>query len=249
MKEYEPALQQNTDCLISKLSASVRNGASRIDLTKWFQWVAFDIVGDVVWGDPFDCLNEERSHPCLSLAMDSVSLASLIVLIERLPVLKTALIKGAGIEVKFLDMVRSKCAINTESKSEKGNVFSNITKHGSLMNQPEIDGNLTALVVAGSETTGFALTTTAFYLANNPECFRKAAEEIRSTFSSPEEIQGDALKKLPYLKAIIDEALRMTPPGPNALHREVVSEGVDIRGYLIPKGVILPSSPFRLILD
>jgi len=235
-KEYEPAVHQNANNMISKLLTGLRNGSSRINITKWFQWLTFDIVGDVIWGDPFDCIKEERNHPCLALSMDLVSLASLIVLVAWWTSLKVFLIKLAGIEAKFVNMVRSKCEMNRDSKSEKANIFSNLTKEGGLLNEPELDGNLSGLVVAGSETTGFTLTSTSFCLANNPECFRKVADEVRSAFTSEEEINDDTLKKLPYLRATIEEALRLNPAAPNGIVRRVVSEGIGIRGYFIPKG-------------
>lgn len=242
---YEPALMRNADNFISKLKAAAKV-SDRINITKWFQWVAFDIVGDVVWGTPFDCIDEERNHPCLALSMDLVALASLVVLVARFNSLKIFLIKLVGVEGKFVDMVRSKCTVNRESKGEKsdaemGDVFSNLTKDGDVMSQIELDGNLTALVVAGSETTGFTMTATSFYLAKNPEWFHKVAEEVRSSFAAEEDITGDALKKLPILKACIEEALRMSPAAPNGLAREVVSDGLDIQGHFVPKGVC----PFR----
>jgi cytochrome P450 len=236
-KEYEPTIHQNTDNMILKLSTNVHDGNCRINITKWFQWLTFDIVGDVVWGDPFDCITEGRNHPCLALSMDLVSFSSLIVFVAWWTSLKNFLIKLSGVEAMFVNMVRSKCEKNLNSKSEKANIFSNLTKEGGPLNVPELDGNLSALVIAGSETTGFASTAISFYLAKNPECFRKVAAEVRSAFSSEEEINDDALKKLPYLRATIEEALRMTPAEPNGLARKVVTEGIDIRDHYIPKGV------------
>lgn len=71
----------------------------------------------------------------------------------------------------------------------------------------------------------------------NPDCFRKVAAEVRGKFASPDEINDTALKQLPYLKATINEALRMTPAEPNGLARKVVVNGLDIAGKYIPKNV------------
>jgi cytochrome P450 len=246
---YEPALQRNADNFVAKLKVATKE-ESRINITKWFHWVAFDIVGDVIWGTPFDCVDEQRNHPCFALSMDLVKVATLVVLVARLNAFKVSLIKVVGVEGKFVDMARSKCRINrrTETETEKGdtdagNVFSNLMRDGDVMTQVELDGNLSALVVAGSETTGFTMTTTSFYLARNPDWFHKVTGEGRGAFASEAEIIGDALKKLPILKACIDEALRFSPAAPNGLAREVVSEGEDIRGYFVPRGVCLLSDP------
>ena len=236
-KEYEPTIHQNMDNMISKLVKSVDDGRSHTNITKWLQWLTFDMVGDVVWGEPFNCVTQGRSHPCLALSMDLVSFSSFIVFVAWWTGLKNYLIKLSGVEGMFINMVRSKCQRNLGSKPEKASIFSNLTKEGDPLNTAELDGNLSAIVIAGSETTGFAMTATMFYLAENPECFRKVAAEVRSMFSSQEEINDDALKKLPYLRATIEEALRLTPAEPNGLARRVVTEGIDITGYYIPKGV------------
>lgn len=237
-KEYEPTIHENVDKMIDKLSANVRKGDARTNVTKWFQWLTFDMVTDVCWGESFECVSKRESHPCLALSMDLVSFSSFIVFVAWWKGLKDFLVKLSGVEGLFIDLVRSKCDNNLKSTSKKASIYSNLHEAGDPLNQAELDGNLTAIVIAGSETTGFALTATSYYLAKNPECFRKAAAEVRFTFSSVEEINDDTLKKLPYLKATIDEALRMTPAEPNGLARKVVvDDGLDIAGQYIPKEV------------
>lgn len=236
-KEYEATIHENVDRMIEKLSSNVKKGNGGTNVTKWFQWLTFDMVTDVTWGESFECVSKNESHPCLALSMDLVSFSSFIVFVAWWKGLKDFLVKLSGVEGLFTNLVRSKCENNLKSESKKASIFSNLVAAGNPLNEAELDGNLTAIVIAGSETTGFALTATSYYLAKNPECFRKAASEIRSTFASVDEINDDALRKLPYLKAIISEALRMTPAEPNGLARKVVVDGLDIAGQYIPKNV------------
>ncbi|KAI0487173.1 cytochrome P450 [Xylaria cf. heliscus] len=243
-KEYELTIHQDTDTFIKKLSSKLQGQHSKINLTQWLQWLTFDMVADVVFGEPFNCVTDERSHPCLALSMDLVSLSSFIVFVSWWTGLKNLLIKLSGVEGLFVNMVRFKCEKNSSSKSTRASIFSNLIQAGNPLNQPEIDGNLTALVIAGSETTGFILTATSYYLATNPECFRKAAEEVRSAFSSTAEINDDDIRKLPYLRATIEEALRMTPAEPNGLARRVVIDGIDIANQYIPKNTAIYVSQF-----
>ncbi|KAK4061968.1 uncharacterized protein Triagg1_10131 [Trichoderma aggressivum f. europaeum] len=243
-KEYEATIHENVDRMIAKLASNVKKGSGGTNVTKWFQWLTFDMVTDVTWGESFECVSKNESHPCLALSMDLVSLSSFIVFIAWWKGLKDFLVKLSGVEGLFTTLVRSKCENNLKSDSNKSSIFSNLVAAGNPLNQAELDGNLTAIVIAGSETTGFALTATSYYLAKNPECFRKAASEIRSTFSSVDEINDDALRKLPYLKAIISEALRMTPAEPNGLARKVVVDGLDIAGQYIPKNTAIYVSQF-----
>lgn len=66
--------------------------------------------------------------------------------------------------------------------------------------------------LAGGDTTATALSALFFYLSRNPEAYGKLADEIRTTFSSHSEIHGGPkLAGCRYLRACIEEALRMSP--------------------------------------
>ena len=61
------------------------------------------------------------------------------------------------------------------------------------------------------------------------------SDEICSKFTSYDNITLKEIEKLPYLRAVIDEAMRMLPPSPLGGMR--VSPGVVIDKDYIPKGV------------
>jgi cytochrome P450 len=110
------------------------------------------------------------------------------------------------------------------------------TGHGFSMD--ELWGESNLLIIAGSDTTSTAMAGTFFYLAHNPTVLQKLTKEIRESFSDVEEIvSGPALSRCSYLRACIDETLRMTPPVSGALLREVLVGGLDIDGHHIPAGV------------
>lgn len=87
-----------------------------------------------------------------------------------------------------------------------------------------------------SDTTGTALSGLSFYLARYPECYSKLKQEIRSTFSDVEGIvHGPELQGCKYLRACVEEALRMSPGVPGYLVRESPRDGT-IDGHLVPAG-------------
>ena len=83
-----------------------------------------------------------------------------------------------------------------------------------------------------------AISSTIFYLLHNPSCLSKISTEIRTAFSYTEEIRGGSrLINCAYLRACIDEALRMTPGVGGILPREVLPGGINIDGNYYPAGV------------
>ena len=76
-----------------------------------------------------------------------------------------------------------------------------------------------------------------YYLSRHPEVFKKACQEVRETFTTWDSIHmGPALNSCTYLRACIDESLRMSPPVGGALWREACQGGVKIDGHTIAEG-------------
>jgi cytochrome P450 len=95
------------------------------------------------------------------------------------------------------------------------------------------------LLIAGSDTSSTTLSALLFYLSRYPACYEKLATEIRGTFQSVDEIHsGSKMNQCTYLRACIEEALRMSPPVGAALWREVSpgTGGITIDGIYVPEG-------------
>ena len=103
------------------------------------------------------------------------------------------------------------------------------------------------LTVQGADTSSTGLTALCFYLSRYPPCYRKLAAEIRSRFTSSSEIHsGPKLSSCHYLRACIDEALRMSPPITLIPYREVCNEGITVDGEYIPAGTDVGVSIYSL---
>ncbi|RYO74828.1 hypothetical protein DL764_010711 [Monosporascus ibericus] len=101
------------------------------------------------------------------------------------------------------------------------------------------------------DTGKTAMSATFFYLSRNPEAYQKLADEIRSNFESGSEIRGAALASCHYLRACIDEALRMSPPAPGILWRELAPEESGdqpfiVDGHVIPDGTLVGVNTYSL---
>ncbi|KAL5011120.1 hypothetical protein ScPMuIL_013425 [Solemya velum] len=78
---------------------------------------------------------------------------------------------------------------------------------------------------------------TLCFVLDNPSVLTKLVNEIRTSFSTPSgNVIGnyeETLKRMPYLKCCVLEAIRLRPPG--VIVRRVV-KAFTVGGYTIPKG-------------
>jgi cytochrome P450 len=111
---------------------------------------------------------------------------------------------------------------------------------GLVYSEPELRAESGLLLVAGSDTTSATLSSLFFYLTNDPPRYRKLVQEIRTTFDSVDDIVlGPKLQACTYLRACIDEGMRLTPATPSELPREVLPGGLKVKGEFYPAGTIV----------
>ncbi|KAF7879189.1 hypothetical protein EAF04_000387 [Stromatinia cepivora] len=98
-------------------------------------------------------------------------------------------------------------------------------------------------MLAGGDTTSTVMSAAFFYLSRYPDCYQKVASQIRSTFTNDEEIKsGPKLNSCSYLRACIDETLRLSPPISTTLWRELPpadKQPLIIDNHAIPPGTQL----------
>jgi cytochrome P450 len=87
----------------------------------------------------------------------------------------------------------------------------------------EMFGEAIVLFVAGSDTTSTSLLTILWHLMNDRKSYDNLAKEIRSKFKSIDEINYQEAQHLPYLRAVIEEGLRIFPPNSGFIPRQVIA--------------------------
>lgn len=100
----------------------------------------------------------------------------------------------------------------------------------------------------GGTTISAALSAIFFYLSRHPAVYARLASEIRKTFTSGRDISnGPQLHGSKYLRAVIDESMRMSPPFLGTFWREPhesYHEAFVVDGHVIPPGTIVGVSPY-----
>ena len=251
LREQYSLIAGHVDSLISKLNDKVsgneENADNVVDIVSWYNFTTFDLIGDLAFGESFDCLKNSSLHAWVTLIFKSIRANSLALVAKRFnPLGKLLLFFQSEDAVHkrkdHMRMTREKVGRRLKKQTDRPDFMTYILRHNDErgMSLPEIESNASFLIMAGSETTATALSGVTYLLLRNPEHLTALVHEIRSRFPLDEAMDISALADCKYLNACLQESLRMYPPVPIGLRRLVVAENAMVAGYHIPKGVITP---------
>lgn len=243
LTEQEGYIKKYVDLFISRLKEKSASNGVPADMTQWFNFLTFDIIGELAFGDPFYSLEKSNYHPWIAMIFQSIKGVGLIMFLVNYPLLKPLIlfIGGQTLEIKkqsrqlAAEKTDKRIALGTETRKDFMTYILRNNKDGLGMSHGEILVNAEGFIIAGSETTATALSGLIFHLGQNPEVYRILAEEVRGSWTSEEEITMKSTAPLQYLHACLEEILRMYPPAAEIPPR--VSPGAVINGQYIPKGV------------
>lgn len=107
-----------------------------------------------------------------------------------------------------------------------------------------------ANIIAGSDTTAVSLSAILYYLLRYPETMRKLRSEIEQLAAQDQcgstdgRITFKQSQEMPYLQAVMKEALRMCSATGLPLWREVPRGGAEISGLFFPAGTVVGVNPW-----
>ncbi|KAK7991350.1 cytochrome P450 [Apiospora saccharicola] len=117
---------------------------------------------------------------------------------------------------------------------------------GSIYSPDELLGEATLLMMAGSDTSTTAINTTLFYVVNHPRVLRKLGRELSRCFPTVEDILPGTAENCRYLRACLDEAMRLCPSVPSSIPRVVGVGGAPVLGEHVPAGLWVSVPHFTL---
>jgi cytochrome P450 len=124
-------------------------------------------------------------------------------------------------------------------------MLASFIRHG--LTGEELRSEALEQVIAGSDTTAAAIRGALLYLMTNPRVYLKLRNEIDEAVASgnapssdDEIVSYSQTKQLPYLQAVVREAVRVWPPVVSIFPRDVPSGGdvvtVDGKSVFLPEG-------------
>ncbi|CAL4999255.1 unnamed protein product [Urochloa decumbens] len=102
---------------------------------------------------------------------------------------------------------------------------------------------------AGSDTIAITVEWAMAELLRDPSAMSKLLSEIKATIGDKETIEEHDTARMPYLHAVMKEAMRLHPVAPILLPHQAVEDGVEIGGYAVPKGTTVIFNAWAIMRD
>lgn len=247
MRDQEPLIQSYIDLFIARVR-ELSKGGQRVNVEEWLNFLTFDIIGDLAFGEPFGCLTEANYHPWVATIFQSIKTGTFLRALSIYPLLALGARKMMPAHlmqkrVQHYRMSKERVGKRLAMTTSRPDFMSYILRHNDErgMHQSEIETNATLLIQAGSETTATVLSAALFYLCTHEVWERRLKDEIRAAFPTDASITFQNASHMPYLNAVIEESLRLFPPAPAIGPRLVPAGGASIEGQFVPEGVSISS--------
>ncbi|KAL6838259.1 hypothetical protein ACP4OV_031931 [Aristida adscensionis] len=123
-----------------------------------------------------------------------------------------------------------------------------------LMSTGQIDRDVVKTIafdvfVAGSDTVTITVEWAMAELLRNPSTMAKVRAEIDGALGGNEAVEEPDTARLPYLNAVVKEAMRLHPVAPVLIPHRAVEDGVEIGGYAVPKGCTVIFNAWAIMRD
>ncbi|KAL2849014.1 cytochrome P450 [Aspergillus pseudodeflectus] len=216
------------------------------NMAHWCDYFTFDMMSELVFGSSYDLLQDSQNHFIIDGITAQMHRFGFLLNFPGLESMGMNHILFPSARGKALRFYAKSKQIMEERKARKGERKDDVLSNLLAATDPEtgesfsnqqlwIESNL--LIIAGSDTSSTAMAALFFYLCRNPAAYDRVTKEVRGVFQRADEIsQGPKLSSCSYLRACIQEALRLCPPVTGPLWRQVLSGGLTISGHNIPAG-------------
>ncbi|RTE83834.1 hypothetical protein BHE90_001594 [Fusarium euwallaceae] len=214
MQDQQPIIKSYIDSFIRVLHEECADGKDPLNIEKWLNFLTFDLVGDLAFGESFGCLVEKKYNPWVRHIFKGIKDIAYMTNFGRIPWLakilklftpKSVFNKWAEHKEISSKKVRKRLAMEYDRPDFVDSMVKKTKSAGADITFDELASNAQLIVLAGSETTATLLSAVI-------------------------------VQKLPYMLAILSESLRMFPPVVNGIPRLIGQGGDTIIGHYIPEG-------------
>lgn len=206
---------------------------------------SFEGISSVLFENRLGCMNEvvpEDTQKFIYSVGEMFRLSPIIALFPKstwpyLPVWKKFVAVWDDLFKVAEDLVQKKIEQIQEKVHLHEDVEGAYLTHLLLSDQmtvTEILGSITELLLAGVDTTSNTISWSLYLLAKEPEIQEQLYQEVMSVCPGDKVPNSDDIARMPYLKAVIRETLRLYPVVPGNA-RVTVENEIVVGDHLFPK--------------
>jgi cytochrome P450 len=245
-------LQQYVDTTILKFMSCLEERMNQeIDLGMWLQLFAFDVIGEVTFSKPFRFLAagmDDGSFAQIESALRSAAWIGQVPWLywvhDRLsPWIGNHLgitARNGSLRQFAVREVADRIDRGSERRDILGKLMDVQVKKPEEMNENAIVSMASSNIFAGSDTTAISMRAIMHFLLKNPASMQRLLAEIDTAWETgylSDPVRVEEAERMPYMQAVMYEALRLHPAVGMSLPRVVPVGGARIDGRWIPAGV------------
>lgn len=194
------------------------SGGQAIDMAEDMVRTTFDVISDVTFsgGDAFDADGVHRAIDDYISAAGKISLFDILGFPDWVP--RPARV-AAGPGMRQMKALADRAVNDRRARGHDGTpdlldllLAGEDPETKRKMNTAELRDNLLTFIVAGHETTALTLAWSLYLCAFDQEVQDRARAEARAVLTHGQPATGEDVAKLPFIRQIADEALRLYPP-------------------------------------
>jgi cytochrome P450 len=254
LRDQAPVVESYVDLFITQLRALASDPKSKtVNLGKWFNYLTFDLSGDLSFGSSFSCLSTGQTHPWVAIAQDFGKGLALIASVNQYPPFHNLLryiipkkIMQRSMDHRMMSGLKAsdRLALSTTRPDFVTPTLAYLQQKGVQLTSKEWEMNMLVIAFAASETTASALTAIVRELVQHKGVLHRLQSELRQTFASEEEITIASTTHVPYLNAVINEGLRLDPPVVIGVPRVTPAGGALICNKFVTAGTYVTYNQF-----
>ncbi|KAB8270076.1 cytochrome P450 [Aspergillus minisclerotigenes] len=239
-------------------SSAVDGWSKPRDMAHWSACMVFDVLGEICFGKSFGTSSSDENHfffPLMALNVRILNICGQMPVLRRIGVegfLRRGTAADRKRQISFSrKQLMDRLAVDMKSTKRRDIVYflqqARDPETGEGYSQAEMMGEATLLLGAGFDTANTALAATFYFLCKHPEVLTRLTSEIRNAFSDVESIvSGPSMQKMTYLRACLNESMRLCPPVPMDLPREVLPGGLRFMEHYFPAGTVVGVPTYSL---
>ncbi|KAK0103354.1 hypothetical protein ONS95_005380 [Cadophora gregata] len=267
--QFEKYMHQNLELFVQqwdKLATNAHGGFAKIDALHWYNYLAFDMIGDLAFGQPFGMLEKGKDITEIRKSPDApVSYAPAVEVLNRrgevsgtlgcLPQLKPYakylpdpfFSQGLAAVENLAGIAVARVSQRLEGKQDADRVdllarlMEGKDENGEKLGRAELTAEALTQLIAGSDTTSNTSCAILYWVLSTPGVLEKLRKELDEAIPETMDVPTfELVKDLKYMQNVINETLRIHSTSSLGLPRVVPpGAGVEILGQHFPPYTVL----------